>query len=126
MQIEGLDGQIPLKKARRDVGCHLVEQIRALVGPDYAVKIVRERSWASITFSGTRHNVAIQSLKGEGRGNTALSHSSVAQIGSHEFDLPGHFVADVLIDDRGTHDSGNGDAIMAEILTIIDPVAART
>lgn len=117
MRVEGQGEQSSLRKRRKDVGSQLIEQIRALAGPNYDVKMVRERPWASITFSGTRHRVAISRSMA---GDTGLPPSFTGQIADHEFDLPGHFVADVLIDDREMH----GEDIIAEILTIIDPVAA--
>ena len=119
MQIDEQIDKNPVRKHRKDVGCQLIAQIAALVGPDYIVKITRERSWASVTFSGTRHSVAIGPAL---NANTPLPSVFAAQIAEHEFDLPGRFVADVLLDDR----KAQSGAITAEILTIIDPVTIRT
>ena len=110
MRVEQISGQNPnsARKIRRtDVGSLLLEQISALVGPSH-VKMIRERPWASITFSGTRHYVTIRQAVQE---SATLPPSFAEQLSEHEFDLPGHFVADMLFDE-----------MTIEILTIIDPV----
>ena len=111
MHVEQISGQNPnsARKIRRtDVGSLLLEQISALVGPAHDVKMIRQRPWASITFSGTRHYVTIRQAEQE---SATLPPSFAEQLSEHEFDLPGHFVADMLFDE-----------MTIEILTIIDPV----
>jgi len=103
--------------SRRDVGSLLAWQISALAGTDHDVNMIRERNWASITFSGIRHKMAI-SREVKTVADDAMSFL-VETIANHEFDLPGHFVADILIDDQ----PGRDNSIIVEILTIIDPVA---
>jgi len=104
------------KNARRDVGMLLIEQISGIIGSDYTVTLERERLWASITFSGTRHSIAInRSMQNEP--NRLLAFAE--KVATHKFDLPVHFVADVLVTDLGAQ----GDSMALEILTIIDPVA---
>lgn len=106
-----------MKNHRKDVGLLLVEKIRAIVGPGYSVTMVRERPWASITFSGTRHGIVISRLA---QGEMDLLLSCAEKLAGYDFDLPSHFVADVLVDDL----TAQGDAIALEILTISDPVAS--
>ncbi len=104
------------KNARRDVGALLIEQIAGIMGSDYTVMLERERLWASITFSGTRHSIAInRSMQSEPSRLLVFAE----KVGTHAFDLPGHFVADVMVTDLGAR----GDSMALEILTIIDPVA---
>lgn len=106
-----------MRNRRKDVGALLIEQIAEIIGPDYAVTLERERLWASITFSGTRHSIAVSRSVAD---ETGLLLSFAEKLAGHEFDLPGYFVADVLLDDLGAQ----GDAMALEILTIIDPVTS--
>lgn len=54
----------------------------------------RERSWASITFAGTRHRLQIVFDTAEAvDGGEAL----IANLPDHEFTLPGRLVADATI-----------------------------
>ncbi|MEW4468774.1 hypothetical protein AB1K62_13180 [Parasphingorhabdus sp. JC815] len=105
-------------KKRRDTGALLIEQLSALAGAGHNIKMIRERRWASISFSGVRHKILIS------RQPTSvaqdMSRSLAATITDHIFDLPGHFVADIVVDDRPEQDH----SIIVEILTIIDPVAS--
>lgn len=104
------------KNMRRHVGMLLIEQIAGILGSSYAVTLERERQWASITFSGTRHSIVINRSAQTERGRLLPFAEKVA---AHGFDLPGHFVADVMVADLGAQE----DSMTLEILTIIDPVA---
>ena len=97
-----------MKKHSKDVGALLIDQIGVMMGPDYAVTMARERPWASITFSGTRHSIVVGGLP-----------SFAEKLAEQEFILPGHFVADLLVAGRNAQDG----SIKIEILTIIDPLA---
>lgn len=106
-------------KSAQDAGSILVDQVQLLVGPEYYVALTRERHWASITFSGTRHSLAVEAIRSV---RTDMSATLENRLATHEFDLSGHFVADPLVH-RG---EANDGSFTLEILTIIDPVAARS
>lgn len=53
-----------------------------------------ERPWASITFSGTRHTVA---LRFAGTDAVAAGEALIAALPEHEFTLPGQLVADAAV-----------------------------
>lgn len=108
-----------IRKSAQDVGSILVDQVQLLAGPEYHVALSRERHWASITFSGTRHSLAVQATRPT---RTDMSAALENRLATHEFELSGHFVADLLVQ-RG---EANGGSFTLEILTIIDPVAARS
>ncbi|MEH6756906.1 MAG: hypothetical protein V7676_05290 [Parasphingorhabdus sp.] len=116
MQDEGQASVATPKRRRRDTGVLLLEQIQRIVGLDFTVSMVRERPWASVTFSGTRHKVQIKRLA-QTRSPAMTSWSR--KIADHEFTLPGHFVADLLVVDE----TRQCNSFTLEILTIIDPVA---
>ena len=60
----------------------------------FVLEEIRSRAWASVTFSGARHELAFR-LEGEGAEDVAgrfLSGLSTA-----EFDLRGHILADIAL-----------------------------
>lgn len=105
-----------MKKPANDVGSNLVEQIKILIGQHQQVVMTRERPWASITFSGTRHTIEIIPTTGS---RDAFAASLGDWLANHEFELPGHFVADVLVHAA----EQKARSFTLEILTIDDPLA---
>ena len=98
---------------RRDPGAMIVSQLEALSGARATVTLNRERPWASITFAGTRYSLAIVSADGaEPETMQALAQA----LPNHEFAIPGHFLADILITEQTDF------RLLVEILSIIDPV----
>jgi hypothetical protein len=69
----------------------------------------RERPWASVTFTGARHWVALS--VGPARADAVAS-----MLPDHEFDLPGHLVADIAV--TGTRVDGDRTVIEIEALTV--------
>lgn len=53
-----------------------------------------ERAWASATFAGTRHVIA---LNFTGEDAIAAGEHFIAALPDHEFDLCGHLVADAVV-----------------------------
>ena len=94
-------------------GAVLTAAIEALCGGRAVVTLVRERPWASITFSGTRHSINIIWQDGI---DPAAMEDLIRILPVHEFAIPGHFVADLLITEQ------SGTRLLVEALTIIDPV----
>ncbi|ATW03574.1 hypothetical protein [Sphingorhabdus sp. YGSMI21] len=102
------------RRARlRDPGALLTRQMAALAGDHARVTLKRERPWASITFSGTRHYFAVE---GDGAVEPAEMQRLAATLPDHEFLIPGHFVADILVTDH------SDKRLLVEALSIIDPV----
>jgi len=54
----------------------------------------KERSWASITFAGTRHEIA---LTFEGSEAVEAGEHFITHLPEHLFDIPGQLVADAAI-----------------------------
>lgn len=81
-------------KHARGVGARLVTEFDALC-EDHATLIEhRQRAWASVTFSGTRHELAFafEGAEAVGAGETLIDRAP-----DHEFAIPGHLVADVAV-----------------------------
>ena len=100
---------------KNDVGSQLTMQLQQYFGRYGEIALKREKPWASITFSGTRHYFELITNPGvEEKAVNAL----LAPLISHEFDISGQFVADILVHLRVPADA----RIAIDILTIIDPV----
>jgi hypothetical protein len=95
----------------------LLRALKARVGKNQmlSVREARSESWASATFSGSRHSFAF-TLSGKDAEGTA---SRLAEgLDAMEFDLPGHLVADIALFDRCDGPAGAMFAI--EALTVED------
>ena len=81
-------------KIRRDPANHLLGALHALGGGHAVVLRHEERAWASITFSGARHTLALCFI-----GDTAVAAGErfIAALPDHEFAIPRRLVADAAI-----------------------------
>lgn len=95
---------------RHTVAHRLIGQILALCGDRAELAAAQQRSWASATFSGSRHIVDILAPV------TAAVQAS-ALLPEHDFDLHGEIVADCSAQvDRSA--PGETAALRVELLTI--------
>ena len=85
---------IALPRPRRSLG----DRVRAALGKLAAGRAVvlshEEKAWASITFSGSRHEVVLQFA---GIDAVMAGEELIAQLPDHEFAIPGHLVADAAV-----------------------------
>lgn len=79
------------KLARRSA---IVGTIRELAGPGATLGAHRETPWASITFSGWRHDMRLNFGGEEG---IAAAERFVDRLSDHEFAIPGQLVADATV-----------------------------
>lgn len=107
------DEHAPLKTSPRDPGSLLARQIEALAGGQARTTLKCERPWASITFAGTRHSFAID---WKDTIDTEEMQKLADALPDHEFSIPGHFVADMLVTEQSEM------RLLVEALSIIDPV----
>jgi len=72
--------------------------LRALIGrfpgQRFVVEEIKSRSWASVTFSGARHELT---FRAEGEGVEAAADAFLAGLTTAEFTLRGHIVADIAL-----------------------------
>ncbi|WP_240310880.1 hypothetical protein [Altererythrobacter sp. ZODW24] len=80
--------------ARKSLGEKLRAALLDLAGGHGTVERHAERSWASITFAGTRHTV---DLAFEGDDAIAAAERLIAELPDHEFAIPGQLVADAIM-----------------------------
>jgi len=72
----------------------LLGQLLKLAGGHGELLRHDERPWASVTFSGTRHTIA---LAFTGADAIAAAERVIDALPDHEFDLPGQIVADAQV-----------------------------
>ncbi len=102
-----------LRARQRDPGSSIAEQIQALAGGRVRVILERERPWASITFTGTRHSFVIE--RTDATAPDDMDNLARA-LPEHEFAMRGYFLADILVTDQSEF------RMLVEALSIIDPV----
>tara|TARA_B100000678_G_scaffold233643_1_gene202719 strand:+ start:200 stop:550 length:351 start_codon:yes stop_codon:yes gene_type:complete len=84
----------PARQPRRGNSARLERAVLALAADHGRLVEHRERSWASITFAGTRHTLRLVFDTPEAiEGGEAL----IAALPDHEFALPGRLVADATV-----------------------------
>ncbi len=76
---------------------------------------VHSREWASITFSGARHEITVRL---EGEGAEAAADRFAAGLDETEFRLRGHILADIALIARES--AGEGVRLDLEALTVVD------
>lgn len=69
----------------------------------------RERPWASVTFTGARHWFALSI-------GPARADAVAELLPDHEFEIPGHLVADIVV--TGTRPDGDRLILDIEALTV--------
>lgn len=95
MRPEALPAPTARRGARgRAPGERLRQAVAALAGKEGAILSHSERSWASITFAGTRHRLV---LAFAGPGGVPAGETFIEALPDHEFAIPGHLVADAAI-----------------------------
>lgn len=97
MHIELKMAPRPAKRPRqrlRSPGEKLIEALQAIARGKAEILSHSEKSWASITFAGTRHIVDLQF---EGADSVEAGECFIAFLPEHEFDIPGQLVADAAV-----------------------------
>ncbi len=94
MHIEVKASPQPPHTRRRTPGEKLVEALLELAQGQGTITRHAEKSWASITFAGTRHRV---DLKFEGVDAVEAGECFIAFLPEHEFTIPGQIVADASV-----------------------------
>jgi hypothetical protein len=81
-------------RKRRTPGERLLEALAGLAQGKALFVSHAESSWASITFSGTRHRVVLEFC---GEEATETGESFITALPEHEFAVPGQLVADAAV-----------------------------
>ncbi len=81
-------------RPRRTVGDRLLEALMTLAEAQASLLSHNQKPWASVTFTGSRHEVM---LDFEGSEAVAAGERFVATLPDHEFTIPGQLVADATV-----------------------------
>lgn len=100
-----------------DATSALLRAVRAALesAAGFVLEEVRSRSWASVTFSGARHELAFR-LEGEGAEDAAARF--VSGLEAAEFSLRGHILADIAL--MGEERRAGFARLRLEALTVED------
>lgn len=79
---------------RRSSSERLREELQGLAGGHALFLAHSEKSWASVTFAGTRHRL---DLAFEGQDAVDAGESFIAWLPEHEFAIPRQLVADAAV-----------------------------
>lgn len=106
-----------MPRIRPEVGDELAGLICAGVQDLCGVEVERcsSRRWASITFSGQRHEL---SLRLEGRQAGAAADALVRELSERDFALRGHIVADIAVASQERRPDGGLVRLDLEALTV--------
>lgn len=96
-----------LKRALRVHFVHL--------GAAVAIESLASRPWASVTFSGARHRLA---LCIPGPGAAAAADAFLDGLAERDFALAGHVLADIVLVDR--RDEDEQVRLILEALTVVE------
>ena len=99
---------------KMDAGTALLRATANLVNFHAVVEEMKSRNWASITFTGARHEIV---LRLEGDGADAAADRFCESVGAAEFELRGHIVADISVVAREPAPDG-GIRLRIEALTV--------
>jgi len=82
------------RQGARGPWLQLLSAVLELAGHEAEFLHHTERAWSSITFSGTRHTIA---LRFTGEKAVAAGEVFIAALPEHEFEIPRQLVADAAI-----------------------------
>ncbi|SFF99519.1 hypothetical protein SAMN05518801_10570 [Novosphingobium sp. CF614] len=89
-----IDHPMIRRTERRDPWPRLLSEVLTLAGPRAELVRHTERAWSSVTFSGTRHTIALAFAEVEA---IAQGEAYLAALPEHEFTIPAHLVADAAV-----------------------------
>jgi hypothetical protein len=84
----------PPRAPRRSPAERLREELQALAGGHAQILSHSEKSWASVTFAGTRHRL---DLAFAGEEAVEAAEHFIAFLPEHEFTVPRQLVADAAV-----------------------------
>jgi len=94
IEVKAAPRPAPAFRARRTTADRVRTALMTLTGGAGTLITHEEKAWASITFSGTRHEVV---LEFSGADAVVGGEELIARLPDHEFAIPGQLVADATI-----------------------------
>lgn len=87
-------GMTRFRRPRRTLADRVRSALLLITGGTGTILSHEEKAWASITFSGSRHEVVLEFC---GPDAVACGEELIELLPDHEFAIPGHLVADAAI-----------------------------
>ncbi|MEO1730917.1 MAG: hypothetical protein AAFR64_09275 [Pseudomonadota bacterium] len=84
----------PRYRPRRSAGDRLREALLTVTKGTAELVSHEETAWSSITFNGTRHEIALEFI---GHAAVEAGEEFIAALPEHEFRIPGQLVADASV-----------------------------
>ncbi len=109
----------PRYRPRRTLSDRLRAALIALAGGKGTVLTHEESAWASITFSGTRHEVV---LDFDGHEAVEAGETFIADLPDHEFTIPGQLVADASVREVDHRFGADERLIVTCVLLLLEEV----
>lgn len=94
MRAEFLETKARQFRPRRSVGDRVSEALLMLAEGKAQLLTHEERAWASITFTGSRHEIT---LDFDGLDAVESGERLIGELPDHEFAIPGQLVADATV-----------------------------
>lgn len=104
-----------MSPVKRDPHARLLRLLLAMAGEGAEILSSSSRSWSSATFSGARHKAVLKISGGDAQ---QRAEQFAAKLPEAEFRVPGHIVADALVQAR-IWERGNATMELA-LLTVED------
>jgi hypothetical protein len=109
----------PRYRPRRTVSDRLRAALLALAGGKGVVMTHEETAWASITFTGTRHEVVLDFAGCEA---VQAGETFIAELPDHEFRIPGQLVADASVREVDHRFGADERLIVTAVLLLLEEV----
>lgn len=106
-------------RARRTLADRVREALIVLSKGEADVRSHEETAWASITFSGTRHEVV---LEFEGTRAVEVGEDFIANLPDHEFTIPGQLVAEATVNEVDHRFGEKERMIVTAVLLLLEDV----
>ena len=104
-------------RPRRTLSDRVREAVLTLAGGQAQLLTHAEKPWASITFSGTRHELV---LTFDGIAACKVGEEFVAALPEHEFSLPGQLVADATITSVESNYTPEPQMVVTAVLLLLE------
>lgn len=108
---------VPAKAPARGPWLRLLSEVQGLAGSEAELLSHAERDWASATFSGARHTIAVAF---EGAEAVVKGEAFIAALPDHEFTVPRHLVADAALTSVEHRQDPPRMTVHIEVLVLVD------
>ncbi|TRD12237.1 hypothetical protein FGU71_10430 [Erythrobacter insulae] len=103
-------------RPRRSTADRVREAVLKLTNGRSSLLSHEEKAWASITFSGTRHELM---LDFDGKESAAAGENFIANLPEHEFHIPGQLVAEATIREVDHSFSGDDERMVVTAVLLL-------